>query len=340
MTGRELSLCTTCGTWSPGRVARCGHPRDPRLEWLRPPWWDNLGDLLLMALFTLLFAAVLMGIGPLLWWLYPAWPPESPLDIAGAICIGLVAAPCCLFGIGIILAIPEHYRGRCWRLRDAAGGDDDRVEGQVFVRVRAPARGGLVRTVRSPVPAPESSDMSSETAARTTGDPQLLVAAALAGLAARGRIALTRVDTGGWSLRRSDPPLTIRSAAVHVRRLSPKTADDPWLEGVLLDQLADGPAVELRRPLRALLLRLGDAAGYARSDDRPRPFWPADADTSPGLALRAALVDDPPPHDDPAAVRAVLAAWRARDPERVAPVLELVAGLTAELLPLPAPAGA
>ncbi|WAS96867.1 hypothetical protein [Nannocystis punicea] len=340
MARRELSLCTTCGTWSPGGVARCGHPRDPRLAWLRPPWWDNLGDLLLMALVTLLVAAVLLGIGPLLWWLYPRWPPESPLDIAGALCIGLVTVPCWLFGIGVILAIPEHYRGRCWHLRDAAGSDDDRVEGHVFVRVRAPVRGGLVRTVRSPVPAHDSPDMSSETSARTTGDPQLLVAAALAGLAARGRIALTRVDTSGWSLRRADPPLTIRGAAVHVRRLSPRTADDPWLEGALLDLLADGPDVELRRPLRALLLRLGDAAGYARSDERPRPFWPAGADTSPSQALRAVLVDDPPPHDDPAPVRAALAAWRARDPERVAPVLELVASLTAELLPLPAPADA
>ncbi|MFY0540854.1 hypothetical protein [Nannocystis pusilla] len=55
------------------------------------------------------------------------------------------------------------------------------------------------------------------------------------------------------------------------------------------------------------------------------------------MALRAALLDDPPRADDPAAVRAVLAAWRARDPERVAPVLELVASLTAELLPAPAP---
>ncbi|PCC68331.1 hypothetical protein SAMN02745121_05102 [Nannocystis exedens] len=340
MAERELSLCTTCGTWSPDGAARCGHARDPRLSWLRPPWWDGLGDLLRMALFTVLCAAALMSIGPLLWWLYPWWPPESPLHIAGAIGIGIVTAPGWVFGIGLVLAIPEHYRGRCWHLRDAAGSDDDRAAGHVFVRVRAPVRGGLVRTVRSPLPLPDCSDMSSEAAAQRTGDPQLVVAAALAGLAARGRIALTRVDTGGWRLRRREPPLVIRSAAVHVRSLSPRTADDPWLEGALLDQLADRPDVELRQPLRALLRRLGAELGYAGGDELPRPRWPADAGTTPALALRALLLDRPPGPDEPAAVRAVLAAWRARDPERVAPVLELVASLTAELLPAPAAAGA
>ncbi|MCY1070309.1 hypothetical protein OV090_36535 [Nannocystis sp. RBIL2] len=329
MARRELSLCTSCGAWSPGGP-RCGHPRDPRLVWLRPPWWDGLGDLLLMALFAVLLAAVLMGIGPLLWWLYPFWPPESPLHIAGALCIGLVALPSSIFGIGVILAIPELYRGRCWHLRDAAASDDDRVVGQIFVRVRAPVSGGVVHTVRSPVPAPDCSDMSSESAARLTGDPSLVLAAALAGLAARGRIALTRVDTSGWNLHRRGPPLAIRSSAVHIRSLSPRTADDPWLEGVLLDRLADDRPVELRPVLRALLLRLG-------ADDHPRLVWPVDADTPPDVALRAVPLGAPPRPDDPAAVRAVLAAWRARDPERVAPVLELVASLTAELLPAPAP---
>ncbi|MCY1008222.1 hypothetical protein OV079_22205 [Nannocystis pusilla] len=330
MARRELSLCTTCGTWSPDCRPRCGHPRDPRLVWLRPPWWDGLGALLVRASFALLLAAALMGLGPLLWWLYPFWPPESPLHIAGALCIGLVALPSSLLAIGVVLAIPELYRGRCWHLHDAAARDDDRVVGQVFVRVRAPVRGGVVRTVRSAVPAPDCFDMSSEAAAHSTGDPSRIVAAALAGLAARGRIALIRVDTSGWRLQRRGPPVAIRSAAVHVRSLSPRTADDPRLEGELLARLADGQTVELRPVLRALLLRLV-------ADDHPRPVWPAGAAPSPAMALRAALLDDPPRADDPAAVRAVLAAWRARDPERVAPVLELVASLTAEFLPAPAP---
>lgn len=319
MARRELSLCTTCGTGSPGGP-RCGHPRDPRLVWLRPPWWDGLGDLLVMALLALLSAAALIGLGPLLWWLYPFWPPESPLHIAGAICIGVVACTSSLFALGVVLALPELYRGRCWRLRDAAACDDDRVVGELFVRVRAPVR-GVVHTVRSAVPSPDCCNMSSETASRLTGDLSLVVAAALAGLAARGRIVLTHLDTRGWHLHRpGPPPLAIRKVAVHVRSLSPRTADDPRLEGLLLDRLADGQPVELRPVLRALLLRLG-------ADDPPGPVRPADAD--------AALRGDPPRADDPNAVRAVLAAWRARDPERVAPVLELVASLTAELAQAP-----
>ncbi|MDC0666595.1 hypothetical protein [Nannocystis radixulma] len=331
----ELPLCTVCGTWSPGGALRCGHPPDARLTWLRPPWSDGLRDFLGMAAFTLLCAAVLLAIGPLLWWIFATWPPESPLDIAGAIGVGLVSLPSWVFGIGIVLAIPEHWRGRCWRLHDARAGDDDRATGFVVVRGRGPVRGDLVRTIRAAIPEHDCSDMSSTTAAQATGDPQLVVAAPLAGLAARGHIALTLVDTSGWTLRVPDPPLAVRSAGVHVRSLSLQTAEHPWLERLLLDQLEAGQPVELRQALRALLVRLAREVGYFQGDGDRRPYWPTDAGNSPSEALRALLLDDPSAPVDPAPVRAVLAAWRARDPARVGPVLELVAGLTSEQLPAP-----
>jgi hypothetical protein len=161
--------------------------------------------------------------------------------------------------------------------------------------------------------------MSSITAARHTGDPGLVLAAALAGLAARGQLG----------------PRPQSAVGIHVRRLSPRTAEAPWIEGALLDLLAHGHDLELRHPVRDLVRTLASEIGYTDPDgDGPR--WPADAPGTPADALRAFVLDGPPDGaDDPAPVAAALAAWRARDPARVGPVLDLLAELTADVFAPP-----
>lgn len=332
MARRGLPLCITCGAWSPGEPA-CGHAPDPRLHWSAPPWWDGLGDLFGMALFTVLLAAVLMGVGPLLWALFYDWPPRGWIETFGVVGVALVSIPGWVVGVGLVLSIPGHWRGRCWQVRDARASADDVTSGFVFIRRGAPVRGSVTRAVCAAVPSHVEMDMSSVTAAENTGDLGLVLAAALAGLAAGGRLALSLVETTGWSRQPHDEaPRPLAGTSVHVRGLSPRTSDASWLEGALLDLLAHGRDVELRHPLRDLIEQLALEIGYTRDDDGAALRWPADAPATPAGALRALVRADPPDRDDPGPVVAALAAWRARDPARVGPVLDLVADLTAELL--------
>lgn len=330
MARRDLPFCVTCG------APACTHPRDPQVTWQPPPWSDGLLDFLGMAAFTLAFAGVLMGVGPLLWWLAYGWPPRGWIEIFGVIAIALVSIPGWVVGLGLLVSLPEHWQGRCWRICDARGDPDDVIAGFLFMRLGRPVCGDVTRTVRSALPSHDRSDMSSITAAGHTGGPALVLAAALAGLTARGQLALTLVETTGWTRDPNDAgPRPKGALAVHARRLSPRTSDTPWIEGTLLDLLAPDLDLDLHHPLRDLVRAVMLEIGYT-DPDGDGPTWPADAPGTPAEALRALLLGaSPATPDDPEPIAAALATWRARDPARVGPVLDLLAHVTAELVSPP-----
>ncbi|HEY8379190.1 MAG TPA: hypothetical protein VIK91_22005, partial [Nannocystis sp.] len=251
MAARDLPLCITCGAWSPDAPLACGHPPNPQLTWHRLPWWHHLGDFLGLALFTLLLAAVLIGLGPLLWWLLLGWPPDGALETFGAIALALVTLPAWAVGLMLVRVLPEYWPGRRWEIRDTRADPDDITSGYIDLRRGRPVRGDVARTVRAPILPPVTEDMSSVTAAKTTGDLRLVLAAALAGLAARRQIALTLVETTGWTRDPGDPdPLPHRTPRIDARRLSSKTADTLWLEALLLDRLSAEHDLDLDTRLR------------------------------------------------------------------------------------------
>lgn len=325
----DLPLCTTCGAWS----EPCGHPPDPRLRWVAEPLRNGLLDLLGMAVVTVLFAVVIIGIGPLLWWLAYGWPPGDWIELLGVIAIALISIPGAVIGVGLIISIPEHYRGRRWNVRDLAARDDDRVDAWLFVRRRRPDRGGLVRTVRTAIPAPVSFDMTTETAARATDDPGLLLAVALAGLLARGHLDLQRVHETGWTRQPSEGPRPTDRVLHHLRPRGPQTPEHPWIERTLLDLVAAHPGDDLLHLLERLAHRIADSLGVEHDDDGHAPHRPPDPTSTPRQALKTRLLedlgDDAPEH--PPDVDAALAAWRTRHPD-IADLLERIADLAHAIL--------
>ncbi|WAS94197.1 hypothetical protein [Nannocystis punicea] len=368
MARRELPLCPVCGAWSPGPTPRCGHARDPRFTWQPRPWWDGLGEFLGAALFMLAAAVALIGVGPLLWSIFSDWPPRTLAEYFGVLGMLLVTGPTAMVGLGLLIMLPERYRGRAWLLVDLDPVPGDTVLGEVWVRRRAPVHGGVTRTIRTVITSHDCSDMSSKTAAWSTGEPRVVVAATLAGLAARGQIELSLHDTTGWTARPRDPPSPLRRSVVHVRRLPEKTAGLPRFEVRLLAGFAGGDDRELARELHLPLDSVSAEIGYSRNE-LPRSSWrgtgtptaalrealltaPPEFDDPALLAYHAALADPavladpasepaplapPPALDDPAPIVAVLAAWQARDPERVGAVLDVVHKVVDELIPASVP---
>lgn len=317
---RALPLCSTCGAWS----EPCGHPPDPRVQWVAEPLRNGLLDLLGMAVFSVLFAATVIGVGPLLWWLAYGWPPSGWLETLGVIMIALISLPGAVIGVGMLVSIPEHYRGRRWNVRDLAARDDDRVDGFLVVRRRGPDRGDLTRTRRSGLPAPVSFDMTTETAARTTADPGRLFAVALAGLLARGHLELARVHEHGWSRAPDEAPRRTDRVLYYVRPRGPRSSAHPWLERTLLDLAARAPATDLLQQLERLAYAVAGAIGFEHEGDDPEPHWPAEATRTPGEALQARLLEDLGDEDGaPPDVDAALAAWRAQHPD-IAGLLERI----------------
>lgn len=310
---RASPLCSTCGAWGPG----CGHPPDPRLQWTAEPLRRPALELLGMAVFTILFAAVLIGIGPLLWWLAYGWPPHDWMEWFGVVMVALVSLPGAVIGVGLVITIPEHWHGRRWTVRDLAATDADRWTGDVTVRRGRPERGELARAITSALPAPASFDMSSETAAKSTADPAALLTAALADLLARGHVALSHVHRTGWTYHGDPPRCALDRHRYDLRPRGPDPVHLPWLERALLTLVTRRPDTDLLTLVAALSLDVAESLGF-EFDDEGEPHWPAGATQTPGEVLQQRLLedlaDDDPPSPPPD-LAAALTAWRAEHPD-------------------------
>ncbi len=329
----DLPLCPRCGAW----CSDCGHAPEPRLTWIAEPLRHRVLAVVGMAVFTVLFAAVLMGIGPLIWWLTYGWPPQTWIELLGVIAVALISLPGWVVGIGLVLSIPEHDPGRLWNLRDAAPRDQDTWFGAAVVR-RALLRASATRVARLALPRPPCPELTSETAApRLTTvlqdmsqgpaaaphpaappDPAALadeltrlLTAALAGLVARGRVVVYAARSHGWSRAAPDAaPATLDHLHHTLAVQSPDPTGAPWLEAILLRELAHGREVSLHVAAQFLLDAVAPELGFVYEHDvdhtaRWRP---------PDVAARLLV--------DTAAVDAALVAWRALDPALVGPALD------------------
>lgn len=313
MPGAELPLCVVCGAFARGSAPGCAHARVARARWVGQPRWRVVADFAGMAFGTLLFAAVIAGVGPLLWWLAYGWPPRGWIELFGVIGVALVSIPGAVVGVGLVCSIPELYRGREWELRDDEATDAVWWRGWALVRGRR-VRGRATHHLRTRVPGPAQSRLTSEDAARCTGDPARVIAAALAGLAAAGRIALGCEKSVGW--RRDDQdeaPRPIAERLLTLRAVLPRADEGPWLERVLLSALPPGQEVALAAALATVVGRVAPAAGCVAEDEDSAPRW----DPTHAQALRAAILgeDEPLPPERPARVDAELDAWRREQPE-------------------------
>lgn len=330
---RPPAVCFVCGD-DPARPSpSCDHATAPgRLRWVRAPWHDGLLDTTADLVITLGIVAILVGFGPLLWWLTYGWPPTGWIEIFGVLGIALVTLPGAIVSVGLLISLPELRRGRRWDVVDAATHARDSVFGLVRLRRGRPRSGGVSHHIVTPIPAP-TADLTSVRAAELTADPRELVLAALLGLAARGQISLTRAQTTSWTVSgihhdisrcRDDEILVARAAT---------TSDLPWLERTLLRHIHPHPT-PLAQTLREPIKLVAHEIGFSEPDDSGPLQWTGT--TPPGPALRALLLssddDTPLPPIDPAPLAAILADWRARDPEGVDTVIRIVTNTAASLL--------
>jgi hypothetical protein len=330
---RASPLCPTCGAWD----ARCGHPPDPRLQWTAAPLGRAVLDLLGTAVFTLLIAAVLIGLGPLLWWLAYGWPPRDWIEWFGVIMVALVSVPGTVVGLGMIVSIPEHWPGRRWTARDLAATDADRWTGDLVVRRGRPEWGELARNTTAPLPAPDSFDMSTETAAKSTADPAKLITAALAALLARGHVELSAVHRTGWTYHGDAPPCALDHLRYYLRPRGPDPVHLPWLEQALLTLVTRQPDTDLLTHVAMMTHGVADALGFEYDEDGHEPYWPDEATQTPGEVLQQRLLEDLADADPPAPdVAAALAAWRARHPA-LPDLLDGIADIARALLDVRAP---
>lgn len=325
----ELPLCVVCGALARGGAPACAHARVARARWVGEPWWRVIAGFAGTAIGTLLFAAVLAGIGPLIGWLAYGWPPQGWIEILGVIGVALVSIPGVVVGVGLVLSIPELYPGRAWELRDREATDEAWWRGWAHVR-GGRVRGQATLHLRTRVPGPSSCRLSSEDAARCTGDPARVIAAALAGLAASGRLAVSREKRVGWSRDALDEaPRPIAGLEYTLRAVGSPAAEGPWVERALLAALPPGQEVALAEVVASVVQRVALEAGCVSGDEDSAPSW----DPTHARALRAAILGDeePRPPERPARVDAELDGWRRERPDAGEVLDALTQGVRAAL---------
>lgn len=318
---RPPALCSACGEPPTHADPTCDHAltHGDRLRWVRAPWHDGLLDSLFDLVFALGLVAVLVGFGPLLWWLAYGWPPTGWLEIFGALCIALVTLPGAVVSVGILLSLPDLRRGRRWDVVDTQARPDDAVHGSVWMRRGRPHHGGVTRHVVTPLAAPTHSELTSLHAAAATDDPAEIVVGAVIGLAARGELVFTRTVTTGWSQHPPHAPHRIRDHGLTIAASTAAAPDLPWLERLILGHATPHPT-PIQRPAAELARALALEVGFQDPDDSGPMRWTES--TAPGAALRDLLLDGASP--DPAVFPAALAAWRTRDPEGAEAVIQTI----------------
>jgi len=329
---RPPALCCTCGEDPATPSATCDHAltHGDRLRWVRAPWHDGLLDASLDLLFALGLVAVLVGFGPLLWWLSYGWPPTGWLEIFGVICIALVTLPGAIVSLGILISLPELRRGRRWDVVDTQARPDDAVYGSVWMRRGRPHHGSVGRHIEIPVVAPAHRELTSLHAAAATEDPAEIVVGAVLGLAARGQLVFTRTATTGFSQHPPHAPNRIRDHGLAIAAPAIATPDLPWLERMLLDLVTPHPT-PIQGPADEFAQALAFELGFEDPDDSGPLRWTEPI--TPGAALRSMLLEDSSPQG-PSRFREAVAAWRTADPEGAEAVLQAItAAISAELSP-------
>lgn len=284
---RDLPLCPACGAWR----TPCEHAREPRLRWRAEPLGRYLGEGLGHVAFAVFFTLLLVGTGPLIFWLMYGWPPRDWIEWIGAIGVAIVSLPGLLVGIGVLVSTVTEREGRRWALIDAAPRPDEAIHGEVFVRGGRPLRGAASRTLSAGVSAPAGAWLSSETAMARTDDPVKVAAAALVGMLARDELALVRADTRGWTMAGGErSPVAVRSFTLVGGAAA---ASSPWIEQLWLATLGRG--LDLAAVAQAVG---GSLAGELE-----------------GVTSLREILDVPPPVEDPGPLEEALAGWRAQGPE-------------------------
>lgn len=319
MPGRPatLPLCFDCGA---AADAGCGHPRSSRLRWAPAPLRAHLREGLGVMAFTALFALVLIGVGPLLWWLAYGWPPEGWIELAGALGIALVSLPGWVIAIGVLLSAPSLWPERRWALIDREGG----VRGSMSTRRGRLVRAELSIAARTTLARPTSTSLTSTLAIERSDDPTLVLAAALVGLAARGLVRVTATRTTGWTRSAEDVAARpVDALALTIAATDERPPPQPWIEAMLLGMLQHGREGGLRAVATDLAERTALAVGFVGDEESGSLRWPEDAPTGPREALRELLDAGEVASGDASAISDALAEWCAREPDASAALAEI-----------------